>query len=135
MDKPEATRVVGQEPNLDWWKWALPLIVGATSWMALSLQADGKEAWDGGAPYFTVSFAVSFVLGLLVATPWYASGLPGVLYGLGQFAAALITAEEYTFILLGLLVFLLLSVVFGMVSFVGAAFRRRFWSSVVRTSR
>jgi hypothetical protein len=116
-----------------WWLWSVPPLVGFFSWTALSAQSDGTEAWDGGAPYYTVSFALAFLLGLVVPTRWALASLPGVLLGVGQLAALLVTSEENTFLVLGLVVFAVLCVLFGMVSFIGAALRRRFWSQVFRT--
>jgi hypothetical protein len=124
---------VGAPRRQTWWLWFVPPLVGFFSWTALSAQSDGAEAWDGGTPYYTVSFALAFVLGLVVPTHGRSPGLPGVLLGVGQLAALLVTSEEYTFLVLGLLVFAVLCVLFGMVSFVGAALRRRFWSQVFRT--
>lgn len=41
--------------------WIVPLLIGFLSWAALSAGSDGGEAWDGAAPYYTVSFALAFI--------------------------------------------------------------------------
>lgn len=119
---------VAESTGVPWHAWLIPLVAGSVSWLVISAWTAESEAWDAGGPYWMASFFLAFMLGIFVPTKRSLAGLPGVLLGVGQFIALLLTAKEFTFVILGLFIFVFACVFYGAAAFVGTALRRRFWN-------
>lgn len=108
-----------------WTLVVVPAPVGFVSWVVLSARSGITEAWDAGGPYYALSFGLAFALGALVPAPPGRAALLGILFGIGQLVALVVTAEERTFLVLGLFIFAILCALFGVASSAGERLRER----------
>lgn len=104
----------------------MPPLVGFASWLLLNAALGEAEAWDAGGPYYAASLAIALLLGT-----WLREQPPpmaqGALEAAGQLVALFATAQEHTFVVLGVGMFVVLGLVFGGVASVGASIGRRLW--------
>ncbi len=119
----------------------VPVAGGVASWSIVLWYSGEAEAFDAQAPYWTVSLAIGFVLGILVGAPRESpsrgrgralSLAPrlrpaeiGMAMAAGQFGTALVLAEEHTFPLIGVLTLAVSGLVFSAAAGAGIWLRER----------